>query len=303
AARAAGARRAAGAMVLTVTGAYWDAQLATQRVAALDTGLAAARAHAGRAAAMRDQGLVSGLDARLARLRVAQLDAQRVTVQADAENALAALATLLALPDSVIVKPTDPLTVDSSDALPPAGDLSGRGDLQGLQLGSRAASLGVRRAWAAQLPSLAAFADVGQHSPRRPFGPGSSDWTIGVAIVWRPFPGLAGVGAVARARAEHDAAQARLEAGERQARLELAQAQRFHSAALRRMAVSRDARAEAAQALEQARLRYRTGTAPITELLDVQAALTNADLDLLAARHDVLVARAFLDFATGVNDR
>jgi outer membrane protein TolC len=60
---------------------------------------------------------------------------------------------------------------------------------------------------------------------------------------------------------------------------------------------------EAQVALEQARLRYRTGTAPVTELLDVQAAATNATLSELAARRDLMVAHAALDLAYGVFDR
>ncbi|MFC1662496.1 TolC family protein, partial [Gemmatimonadota bacterium] len=56
-------------------------------------------------------------------------------------------------------------------------------------------------------------------------------------------------------------------------------------------------------ALEQARLRYRTGTAPITELLDVQVTATNATLAELSARRDLFVAHAALDLAYGVHDR
>jgi cobalt-zinc-cadmium efflux system outer membrane protein len=122
-------------------------------------------------------------------------------------------------------------------------------------------------------------------------------------LQWRLFPGLAGAGAIARARAERDAAQARRAAATRQAQLEIAQSVRLHAAAVRRVTVARDARAEAVVALDQAQLRYRTGAATISELLDVQAALTDADLDLLAARHDVLVAAALLDFANGVFDQ
>ena len=69
------------------------------------------------------------------------------------------------------------------------------------------------------------------------------------------------------------------------------------------MSVAQAARAEAVEALGQATLRYRTGATLVTELLDVQAALTNANLDLLAARHDVLVTAALHDFANGVFDR
>ena len=303
AAQAAAVRRTAGATILNVTQAYWDAQLAAGRVAALDTGLVAARAHAEQAEALHAQGLVSGLDARLARLRAARFEAQRVAAAADADNALAALRAVLALPDSTALRLVDPLAVDSSFESTSVGVLETRGDLAALDQGIRAAQLGVRRAWAANLPSLALFGTVAQHSHVGPGNGGSGDWTVGIGLQWRPFAGLSGAGAVARARAERDAVAARREAALRQARFEVAQSERLHAAALLRTRVAQAARAEAVEALQQAALRYRTGAAPVTELLDVQAALTNADLDLLAARHDVLVAAALYDFANGVFDR
>lgn len=303
AAQAAVARRAAGATVLAVERGYWDAQLAAERLAAFDTALAAANAHAAQADALHQQGLVSGLDARLARLRAARLEAQRVTAAADADNALAALRALLALPDSTVLRLADSLTGALPGDSSPAAASGIRGDLAALEQGVRASELGVRRAWAASFPSVALFGNLAQHSHAGRVQGGSGDWTVGVGLVWRPFSGLANVGAIARARAERDAAQARREAAVLQARLELAQSERLHEAALRRMAVARAARAEALVALDQARLRYRTGAATISELLDVQAARTDADLDLLAARHDVLVAAALLDFANGVFDQ
>ena len=303
AAQQAVARRATGATIFAVSRAYWDAQLAAERVLALDTALAAAHAHADQADALHQQGLVSGLDARLARLRLARIESQRVAAAAEADNALAALAALLALPESTTLRLADPLALaPQSDSLA-ATTPGNRGDLAALDQGVRAAELGVRRAWATNLPAVALFGNLAQHSHQGFTTGGSGDWTVGVGLQWRLFPGLAGVGAVARARAERDVAQARRETAARQARLEIAQSERLHEAAVRRMAVASDARAEAAVALDQAQLRYRTGAATISELLDVQAALTEAALDLLAARHDVLVAGALLDFANGVFDQ
>jgi len=243
-----------------------------------------------------------GLDARLARLRVARLAAQQVVAAADADNALAALRVLLALPDSAPLQLADSLAeaAHGDSALPASGR---RGDLAALEQGVQAADLGVRAAWAANLPSVAVFGNLAQHSHLGPLNGGSGDWTVGVGLAWRPFAGLAGVGAIQRARAERDAAEARRDAAARQARLEVAQSGRMHEAALRRMAVAQDAQREALVALDQAKLRYRTGAATISELLDVQSALTDAELDLLAARHDVLVAAACLDFANGVFDQ
>lgn len=304
-AQAAAARRAAGATILAVSRAYWDAQLAAERVAALDTARGAALAHAAQAEALHQQGLVSGLDARLARLRAARIESQRLAVAAEADNALAELAALLALPDSTTLRLTDSLeTALRDDSL--ADAVHGlRGDLAALEQGVRAADLGVRRAWAMNLPSIALFGNLAQHGRAgfRNGAGGGGDWTVGVGLQWHFFPGLAGAGAIARARAEREVAQARREAAARQARLEITQSSRLHTAAVRRMMVARDARAEAAVALDQAQLRYRTGAATISELLDVQAALTDAELDLLTARHDVLVAGALLDFANGVFDQ
>lgn len=304
AAQTAATRRTAGATLFAVTRAYWDAQLAVERVTALDTALGAAHAHAAQADALHQQGLVSGLDARLARLRAARLEAQRLAADAEADNALEALRTLLALPDSVALRLADSLGgALPGDSSPVAAVPGNRGDLAALEQGVRAAEFGVRRAWASNLPSVALFGNLAQHSHVGPGNGGSDDWTVGVGLVWRPFAGLAGAGAISRARAERDAALARRDEAVQQARLEIVQSERLHDAAVRRMAVARDARAEALVALDQAQLRYRTGAATISELLDVQAALTDADLDFLAARHDVLVAAALLDFANGVFDQ
>jgi outer membrane protein TolC len=74
-------------------------------------------------------------------------------------------------------------------------------------------------------------------------------------------------------------------------------------AAAGRVAVTARATTEAEVALEQARARYVSGLVPITELLDVQAASTNATLSELAGRRDLVLAHAALDLAYGVFDR
>lgn len=309
AAREAGARRAEGATVFLVTRAYWDAQLAAQRLVALDTALAAVRAHVAQATALHDQGLVTGLDARLASLRASEVEAQRLHADAASQNARAALATMLALPNDT------PLVLADSLARPPrtsgasacvtdaACDVTQRGDVAALRLGADAAGLGIGRAWASQLPQIAVFGSFARYGRSSPFGTGSGDWTIGIGLKWNILRGLGGPGTVREATAARDAAQARAEAAERGARLEVQSAERTLDAAMARVDVATHAAAEAGETLAQAQLRYRTGASAITELLDVQTAATNAALNLLAARHDALVARAALDFAVGANDQ
>ena len=300
------ADRSAGATEYLVTQAYWDAQLAAASLEALDEALAATSAHAAQAEAMREQGLVTGLDARLARLSAAEIEMRRLAAGAMAENARSALRAMLSLPEEVPLVLTDQL----SDALASvcaddveSCDVSARADVQASRLGIEAASLGVKSAWSGNLPSIAAFGSLARYGQSSPWSDGSGDWTIGIGLSWNPFRALSGVGAVRRARAERDEAVARMDEAERAAGLEVLSAQRMLTAAEQGVGVASDAWQEAQAALEQARLRYRTGFSPISELLDVQAATTAARLSHMSAQRDHSVARAALDFAFGAFDR
>lgn len=310
-AEAAGARRAAGATRFFTVQAYTGAILAARQVAALDTALAAVRGHVTQAEAMHEQGLVTGLDARMASLKASEIEVHRLAALAQAENAMSGLKALMDLHESVDLVLTDDLSVitarsvctEGGEATAAQCSWDRRGDLQALTSGAEAASKGVKRAWASQLPALAAFGSVGHYARNAPFGNGSGDWTIGIGISWTPFQGLAGVGAVRAAKAEEAAVKAQRNAAYRQAEVEVLQAQRMLEAAEGGAAVAARAADEAQVALEQARARYSTGTSPITELLDVQASSTNAVLSELAARRDLILAHAALDLAYGVFDR
>ncbi len=306
-AESAGARRAAGATRFFTIQAYTGARLAARQVEAFDTALAAVRAHVTQAEAMRDQGLVTGLDARMAGLKGSEIEVKRLAANAQAQNALSALKALLALPESIELVLSDDLSGVASPSACAPEDVDctweERGDLQAFAAGLAAASSGVKKAWASQLPALAAFGAVGHYGKDAPFSNGSGDWTVGIGISWTPFQGLAGVGSVRAAKAEKAAVKADREAAFRQAEVEVVQAHRMLNAAQEGAEVAARAAEEAQVALEQARLRYRTGIAPITELLDVQAATTNATLSKLSTWRDLMVAHAALDLAYGVFDR
>lgn len=303
----AGARRAAGATRFFTIQAYTGALLAARQVEALDTALAAVRAHVRQAEAMREEGMVTGLDARIANIRASEIEVRRLAAEARAENALSGLKALLALEDDVELRLADDLDEVRMTSVCAAGGAEcswqSRGDLQAYSAGMEAASEGVKKAWASQLPSLGAFGALGHYSKDAPLGSGSGDWTIGIGLSWTPFKGLSGVGSVRAAKAERAAMEAEREAAFRQAEVEVLEARRMLTAAREGAEVAAAAAGEARVALEQARLRYRTGTAPITELLDVQAAATNATLSELAARRDLVLAHAALDLAYGVFDR
>ena len=307
----AGARRAAGATRFFTVQAYTGALLAARQVEALDAALEAVRGHVNQAEAMREQGLVTGLDSRMAGLKASEIEVKRLAAEAQAQNALSALKAILDLPESTQLTLTDDLYahVPPSQCVTESGEQNpectweSRGDLQAYAAGAEAAAKGVKKAWASQLPAVAAFGAVGHYAQDAPFKDGSGDWTFGIGLSWSPFNGLAGVGAVRAAKAEEAAVNAERDAAFRQAEVEVLQALRMLEAAEEGVSVASRASAEAQIALEQAQARYASGTAPITELLDVQAASTNATLSELSARRDLVLAHAALDLAYGVFDR
>jgi len=305
AAREAGAERMAGATVFLVTQAYLDAQLATHRLEALDTSLAAVRAHERQADLMHQQGLVTGLDARLASLQAADIEVRRLAAAAEAANSRSRLRALLAIPEETILVLTDSIAAPAPT--PCLSDdecaVDARGDLRALAAGRAAAENARKSAWAAQFPQIGAFGALAYHGHDTPWGSGSGNWTVGIALRWNVFPALGGVAAVRKASAEQDAAASRYDAAHRQAEVEVLAAERMLEAARQGADVAARAATEAQEALSQAQVRYRTGASPITELLDVQSAATTATLNLLKARRDLLLAQAALAFAYGVDDR
>lgn len=303
-ARDAAASRMAGATVFLVSQAYLDTQLAARRTAALDASLRAIRAHERQAEALHREGLVTGLDARLASLQAADIEVRHLVAAAEAENTRSRLRALLDLPESTELVLTDSILTDRTATCPQAEcALEIRGDLRALAAGRDAADASRKSAWAAQFPQLGAFGTVAYHGHDTPWGGGSGDWTVGIALRWNVFPALGGVAAVQRASAEQEAAAARHDAAQRRAEVEVLEATRMLEAARAGAVVAERAEREAREAMSQAQLRYRTGAAPMTELLDVQAAATTATLNHLTARRDLLLAQAALDFAYGVHDQ
>ncbi len=124
-------------------------------------------------------------------------------------------------------------------------------------------------------------------------------WTFGIYATWDVFSGLENVGALKKARAESRAARYMSDFQARQARTEAIQATLAADAESEKLAVAEDAVTAAREGLRIVTDMYREGLASMVDLLDVQAAATMAEGNLVQARHDRNVSRARLLF-TGV---
>jgi outer membrane protein len=69
--------------------------------------------------------------------------------------------------------------------------------------------------------------------------------------------------------------------------------------AFERMAITEQARAQAAQAYSLAEARYKAGSSSVVELSQAQLNLTSAEINQTTTRYDYLLRRSMLDYQTG----
>lgn len=248
-------------------------------------------------------GLVVESDLRQAEVRASELRERGILAEAGIEIADAALAATLGLPTATFTLPAD-LAEDPAGAEPqPAADLVAaalekRPDLAALRAQAAAAEASARLARAGRRPSLGVSAAWSAHDADF-FGRDGSGWAAGAALRVPLFDG-------GRTAPATTAAEARLrEVEAHRAAVEAAVAVEVRTARARLLAAGeRRVQADLAgdlarRALEIVTDRYKEGLATFPELLEAETARTDARRRAVAARSDLLAARAALDLATG----
>lgn len=157
--------------------------------------------------------------------------------------------------------------------------------------------------WAAGNPFTAA--DTSKHTPAIPAtvspfsGTYAGGWSIGIRGTYTIFNNLTRETNLITADANEVSAQARL----RDARLSVSTSLTQYIAALNAAAAKIDVATVTVAAdeedLRMQRERYRLGAATILEVLTSQATLDQAQVDLVQARYDYLVARAQIEAVVG----
>ena len=286
--------------------AYFGAVVAAASVSALDSALAAGRAHVAQATTLERNGVVVRSDMLLAQVRVGELEAQRAKAAGDATIARLGVAVQMGTPDDTLA--ALPATLPTSAAIralvdagwPHGGSSDDRADVQAARLGERAARADVQRVTSAWLPTVGAMVRNDWATVDQPFG-GTPYWTVGVMASWQLFRGGADVADRQRATARARAATSQADGARAMAELEITQARVSRTVALERLRIADRSVEQAREALRLVQRRYDGGLAAITELLDAAAARTAADLASVAARHDALVALAAERTALGLD--
>ncbi len=136
----------------------------------------------------------------------------------------------------------------------------------------------------------------------RTLGLSASSYTVAGVLSWDLFDFGTRRGSVAQATGKLDSAEGRFDAYKQKLLVEVDRSWRTAREAADRVEVSRNAVDQAGEAQRILKLRFGQGLTTITELLDGQARLQQAQANLVAARYQLRVSRAALLAELGMLD-
>lgn len=293
--------RAAETIEFHAVQAYEGLVLAHSWVRVMKDALAAADGHVRQARAMYEAEMVTEADLLQARVRRSSLAQRLIEVRNMADIATENIKLLTAVDTPLPMAPAgaeDP-PVDPEIPEVDSGAAEYRSDIQAHGERTAAASNMVKVARGRLLPHLNMSAEKNFFSRDEFLRNDSSTWTVGLYATWDIFSGLENIGGLKKARAESRAASHMLDFEKRRARMEAVQAHLGLRAAAEKVSVARDAVAAAREGLRIVENQYREGLASMVDLLDVQAAATMAEGDLVQARYDYMVSLAELRYSAG----
>lgn len=128
---------------------------------------------------------------------------------------------------------------------------------------------------------------------------GRANWDLRLGVSIPIFDGYQREASVERARVQADVARVQLADAERAARAELERTLSALRLAEQRIGLAEEAVQVAEEDLRVQDQRYRMGSSTMLERMTSQAALTQAENDLVAARYDYQLARAELEALVG----
>ncbi len=294
-------QRARDTIRLHAVQAYEGLVLALEYQRVMGQAMKSADAHVVQARVMVDNEIATESDLLQAKVHRDALHQQWIEVGNMARTAGEYIKLLTALQTPMVIAPDE---AGSTSFVPDTRtfSLDGVGQRSDLQAGmeqAKAASHMTKVARGAMVPHLNLQAEKNWYHRDDLFGNEADAWTFGVYATWDVFSGLENISGLKKARAQSRAAEYMHDFQTRQAQVEATQAGFMLDAAQRKLRVAEDAVVAAREGLRIVTNMHREGLASMVDLLDVQAAATMAEGNLVQAHHDYRVGRAQFEFAGG----
>ncbi len=301
-----GRLRAEHEVIFGVIRAYSAVLLSREALSTVQAAVRTGEANLAAAESRYEAGLVVASDALAARVRLGRLREEAIAAANQVRLSQAALNEAMGLPLDRAHQLTGQLD------LPPAvsEQLDGlealartqRPDYRQVDLEVQRLEKDVLRAKGALLPTMHLMGNY-EINNNQFASNGQDSWSVGVVLNLNLFNGGGDRARIVEAQANHQRAVAQRERMANAIGLEVHDAFLAYQTARERVAVAREAVAQAEESLRIVQDRYDAGLTTIVELLDSETALTAARTNLTRTLYDATVSQARLDLSLGRLDR
>ncbi|HIN32745.1 MAG TPA: TolC family protein [Nitrospirales bacterium] len=276
-----------------VTEAYYDILLAKAQVKTAQEAETIARTNLRHIQSRFDAGVTVKSDVLEAAVRLSSVREALIVAQRSVKVARAVLQHTIGLREAVDVEGDLNLIhalsrTRADDGMSP---LESRPDYQALQGQLDQAEVGTKLAKSSFLPSVD-IQSIYERNTAGPFSNGESNYSVFAVFRLNLFSGLSDRANVRRSLAQVKRQQQLLEAKRREIAVEVAEARFVVEAAEERNVVTEGTVEQAEENLRIVRNRYRSGIAPVIDLLTAEMVLNKAKLQRLNARYDLHVGLA-----------
>jgi outer membrane protein len=294
-------------LVLEVRFAYWGLVTSLEARRVRDEAIRSLEAHLTDARNREAFGMAARSEVLAVQVERDRAELESLRASAEAELAEARLVTLVGLPPSTRIEPTELLDTtrresEDLEALV-AEALASRPERAALQSRIEAAHAQVSVERSSRLPQVALSANYSYANPNRDIVPAETvwkdTWDAGVSVSLSVFDGGRRSAAVARAQARAESTKEILGELDRSLRIQVTQAALELRTSAARLRVAERGLESARENRRVTADRYREGVAASSELLDAEAALERAALARTDALAGLRLAAAGLDRAVG----
>ena len=293
-------------IIFNVIRVYNAILLSREALMTVEASVRTAEANLGAAEARYESGLSVASDALAARVRLSRLREEAIAAANQVRLSQYALNEAMGLPldrSNRIVGQLElpPLAFDRPDGLETAAR-NNRPDYRQADLMAQQLEKEVTRAKRALLPSVHLMGNY-EINNNQFASDGQGSWAVGVVLNLNLFNGGADRARIAEAQANYQRALAQRDRLAGAIGLEVHDAFLAHQTARDRVAVAREAVAQAEENLRIVQDRYDSGLTTIVELLDSEMALTATRTNLTRTLYDASVSQARLELSLGRLDR
>lgn len=270
-------------------------RVSEERIQRAQDGLQAAILRVNVGSATRSDSLRSAFE-------LTQARQQLLTAQTNRRNAAFTLGALIGYDGPVAPRVEEPLArepLELADAELYQLAIAQSPGVQTAQANVRSSEAAVSSTRSQWWPNLSLSGGYTWNNQQLSLNQGSTSWSTGVSLSYPLFNGFSREDANMRADVNLTVSRAQLDDEQRQARATLEQVLNDLRLAEQQIELAEEALGVAQEDLRVLESRYRLGAATILDLITSQVAVTQADIDMIAARYDYQIARAQLEALIG----